>query len=623
LPSRCGHDTLPREVRSWFIDNLRNTVPGLLSGLLCIVFLKLSTLYQYQVLLKFQKVVEEPHLENALLIIIWGLFSLPPRKWQPWVCGGFLLLAQAVAFLDVTYYRFFKDLPSLHLLPTWFQADEAGQSLSSVVTTQDAGLVVPLLLFPLLCLGGICRLERERERRKVAGSLIVVAGLSWFIATWFQMHPVRHEQLQRRFHNKAIGTVFGLQFYHFYDLYEWSRVQLGAEGGGLLDEELVRKVFEDSRRSSLEKTPFSGRYQGRDLILIQLESLENFAVEASYEGRPIMPFMNQARERAIHFRLFDQTHLGRSADGQFMFLNSLHPPATRPLPFAYPTNRYFGLPHLFNEAGYRTFYIEPMDPIFWNSGILSEHYGFQERLFKEDLPPENRARDLKGWGLTDFALFKKVIEIGSKVEQPYFMYVVTLMCHHPYSESSNTPVTSPPPKRLNMVRRYLRCCAARDRALKELAEELARTPRGRETVLCMVGDHDANLPTAELKKENYPIFPQNEEVPMILGSVEEILNLVPDAEMPEQPRFFGGQIDLAPTLGHVFSLNMEESVFAGWNLLATQNRGTLHARLGTWMDQAGKIQEQKGSGDSPQSDLFRVSEMVLRSDNLEVFRSGN
>jgi lipoteichoic acid synthase len=619
---RCLKVILQRKVLTRLLNILAAVVPGLLPGLLCVLLLRASAYYQYYELIGYRSPVEVPYLEYALLVVLWGLLSLPPRRWQPWVCGCLLIASQVVAFVDVAYYRFFRELPSLYLLPTWFQAGRVGSSLNTVMERADALLLLPLLVFASI-VPLIHRVGREKKRSLVAGCCVVLSGVIWFASAWNQMHPVRYEQLQRRFQNKAIGGIFGLQFYHVYDVYEWARVQLGAEGGTSVDEDLILKVLRESRASSTEDTPFKGRYKGRDCMFIQLESLENFAVEATYDGQPVMPFLKGAQDSVSHFRLFDQTHLGRSADGQFLFLNSLHPPAARPLPFTYPTNTFVALPTLFKEKGYRTFYLEPIESSFWNAGLLSTGYGFQERLFKKELPPKDRAKDVRGWGLTDFALFNKALELAQSCEEPYFMYVVTVMCHHPYSATSNAPVDFPPPKKLSMVRRYLRCCAARDKALEELAKELAKTPRGRRTVLCLAGDHDANLPVAEMKREGYPPFPEGEAVPVMIGSVEEFLKTVPESKKPEQPRFFGGQIDLAPTLGHVFSLNMEESVFVGWNLFATQNRGPQHSRIGTWMDQAGRIQEWESSGDSQESDLFRVSEMLLQSNSIETYRSRN
>jgi len=80
-------------------------------------------------------------------------------------------------------------------------------------------------------------------------------------------------------------------------------------------------------------------------------------------------------------------------------------------------------------------------------------------------------------------------------------------------------------------------------------------------------------------------------------------------------------MDLAPSLGHVFSLNMEESVFVGWNLFATQNRGPHHSRSGTWMDDTGEIRETEKESSSETIPQFEVREMLLQSDKIKDFRT--
>jgi phosphoglycerol transferase MdoB-like AlkP superfamily enzyme len=247
-------------------------------------------------------------------------------------------------------------------------------------------------------------------------------------------------------------------------------------------------------------------------------------------------------------------------------------------------------------------------------------YGFQNRFFKDDLLPEDRTRDVRGWGLTDAALFRHVLEVKQNAQEPQFMYIVTVMCHHPYSETSNVPVDFPPKKVVSMVRRYLRCASARDASLKGFLQDLASTERGRKTVVCLAGDHDANLTAAEMNLEGFPTFPEREAVPALIGSVEQFLGLEGAEKLPPLPRGFGAQMDLAPSLGHVFSLNMEESVFVGWNLFATQNRGPHHSRVGTWMDQTGRIQESEDVQNPENVDLFKVSEMLLQGDKIREFK---
>lgn len=603
----------PRE-RSW------GWALGLMPGLVTALLLKLGSWIEHTQLLKSSTPVQVNSLENFLLMVLWGVLTLIPFRHQIWFCAVFLAAHQFLSFLDLCYFHFFDDLPSLYLLPMWFQAGRTTDSVTALLVAKDALVLVPLVLY--LPVGGLlwrCRKRTPNSAR--AGSIVILLGVLMFGYSFRHLHPVRHEQLQRRFQNIALARIFGPLFYHYYDLAEWSRVQLGLEAETEVEDEQILRLINESRALSTEATPFQGLFQGRDFIFLQLEAFQYFALDSEYEGRPIMPFLQEAQNRVFTFKLFDQTHLGRSADGQFIYMNSLHPTASRPLPFTYPTNTYFGLPKMFADKGYRTIYMEPCTPSFWNADKMAENYGFQERLFTADMPPENRARDIRGWGLTDFALFKKARELGMKSSKPFFIYVVTVMCHHPYAESSNTPVDFPPKNRTSMVRRYLRCFGARDQAVKELMLELAKTERGRRTVICLAGDHDANLPDAEMRALGYPTFPEREVVTAMVGTVEDYLGLQKGQAKPKPPHSWGAQMDLAPSLGHVFSLAMEESVFVGWNLFATQNRGPYDCRIGTHMDQSGKIHDSERSGDRSVPDQFRVSEMLLQADKIEEFRS--
>lgn len=588
--------------------------------LVTVSLLVLLDTVQRKVLLGIKKPIEEPSFQWALFATLTALLAVGTRPWQRAACFAVVLAHVGAALLDATYFRFFQDLPSFHLLPTWMQATRVGDSVSNLFDGKDLLALLPLLIIGVLLLMDV-RWNSKRERDwRVPVVLLVLSAIGW-VAAWKTVHPVRHEQLQRRFQNKAIAELFGTTFYHYYDFAEWARVATGLEGGKALDRELVERVVGQSRALSTADTPVRGVYEGRDFLFLQLESLEYFAVEAEHEGRPVMPFLKQATERVSTFRLFDQTHLGRSADGQFIYLNSLHPPAARPLPFVYPNNEYYGIPWLFREEGYSTYYFEPVESSFWNAGTITISYGFQHRFFRDDLPPKNRKTDVRGWGLTDSALFEKVLESVNQSTEPYFGYVVTVMCHHPYSATSNPSVDFPPPKKTSMVRRYLRCAAGRDLAIKNLLVELSKTERGRRTVICLAGDHDANLSKAELLRLGYPVYPENETVVAMLGTVEEFLGLQESPLKKHQPRDFGGQMDLAPTLGHVFSLNMEESMFVGWNLFATQNRGPHHCRVGTVMDQNGKIQMEEEARLPEEAGLFEVSEMLLRWDKIRSFSS--
>lgn len=583
-----------------------------------VLVLKGQSTYLFHSILNLKGSVEEPSLENCLLLFLFALLSILPGRLC--VIAGIVLtlLSSVVGLIDASYYRFFKDFPSWFLLPGWRQTAKVGESLDSVFRAGDSILFLGCLL--VIVAAWLTRSAWKQSYGLKIPLVLLATSVIISIGCYHSLSAVRHEQLQRRFQNVAISKVFGPLFYHAYDSFEIARISLGLEGGEDFDPAKVAPLIQKSRSLSEADSPFLGMFQGQDLIFIQLESLEYFALNAEVDNKPVMPFLQKMAKAGFSFRLFDQTHLGRSADGEFIYLNSLHPPGNRPLPFAYPNNQFAGLPVLFTEKGYETTYFHPSDPNFWNSRSLAKAYGFQNLLFRQELPFRDKKTEKRGWGLTDKALFQRVVERAEDATNPYFFYVVTMMCHHPYKELKSEDTDFPPIDTESMVRCYLRCANLRDQSLKNLVDGLGQSERGRRTVLCLVGDHDSNIPANEKDRLGLPSFPESEAVPMVLCTVEAALSGAPLLKGTRPTENFGAQMDVAPTLGHVFALNMEQSVFLGWNLLTKQKNDSRMSRLGTWMNPIGTIKAPEDSTEVLDTSEFEVSEMLLQNDSIREMR---
>lgn len=559
----------------------------------------------------------EPRPEIATLLTFFTVLTLLPRRLSAFAGVALTAIYTGFWLFDSAYYRFFRDLPSWTLLPAWKQSVKASSSFSSVFKPTDT----LVLLAPLLVLILAIAYVRYWKGKPQHGFLLPLGCLVLSVGSWgyveYSLPAFRREQLQRRFKSMAIEQFFGPIFYHAYDTYEYLRSASKARISHPYDPQKVRALIEKSRHLSTASTPFKGMFQGRDLIFIQLESLEHFAIQAQVDGKPVMPFLHKVASEGYSFRIFDQTHLGRSSDGEFIYLNSLHPLADRTLAFTYPNNQFYGLPKLFQEKGYETVFIHPSDPTFWNARLLAKDYGFQELLYDTDLPKPDPVRDVRGWGLSDAALYSRVLDVFAQSPHPAFFYVVTLMCHHPYPDPPAVDTNFPSSQPLNMLRRYLRCCNARDQALNILVDKLAQSQRGRRAVICLLGDHDSNVDEADKAQAGYPIFPESEAVPMLLFTVEHAVTGQPMLKTQSKPpTTFGAQMDVAPSLGHVFSLPMEKSVFLGWNLFTKQPDGIRPARLGTWMDHEGHIRSPGDQSEPLTTDEFDVSDALLSEDKI-------
>ena len=94
---------------------LVSKISGTLFCFATVALLWLAGYFEHYVLLEYDHPLEVPSLEATVMLGLACLLSTLPRKMQPWACSFFVLLNQVWMFVDVTYYRFFNDLPFLIL----------------------------------------------------------------------------------------------------------------------------------------------------------------------------------------------------------------------------------------------------------------------------------------------------------------------------------------------------------------------------------------------------------------------------------------------------------------------------------------------------------------------------
>lgn len=197
---------------------------------------------------------------------------------------------------------------------------------------------------------------------------------------------------------------------------------------------------------------------------------------------------------------------------------------------------------------------------------MSARYGFEEQLFQDDLEPPGPDEEL-GWGMKDSALYERIVRRLAEGRRPFFAYLVTLNGHHPYDELEESQEELQMPERLRgtMLEDYLQINHVRDEMLGQLLRQLEQRGLSDNTVLVLVGDHDANIDKEELALLGIPGLEGNfaDTVPAVIYA-------------PGAPKFQSpgrhGQIDMAPTLLHLMGVLDAPAVFLGRNFLVERDR---------------------------------------------------
>lgn len=507
----------------------------------------------------------------------------------------------ALLLLDRLYERYFDDLPGLYLMTQISQAKAIIPSTIELLRLDDLAFVFDILLAcPLLFLMAPLGPARKRLLPVLLFPLLLA------IFQTLTMDADDRRILRLRFRNVAAVQKLGLIHYHVYDGLQIAYSRWDNVFNPFYDEKSLRELVQQSRRSIQADTPWKGRYQGKNLLIFQLESVEAFVLNLKVEGQEVTPFLNQLARRSWSGGLQDQSGQGRSSDGEFILLNSLLPPGERPLVYAYPSNYYCGLPALLAQSGYYTSYAVAYYGSFWNARYMARRYGFIKNLFREQLP--NDPEHSIGWGLSDEGLVRRLQAYWDQFPQPFFAYTVTMMGHHPYRELRPNQEQLQLSSRWDntMLGRYLQLCRERDSEWANIVTMLRQKGLWDNSVVVLVGDHDARIPHEEMALLN----PEGrfDEVDKVEQDRVFCLIHTPDGKLRGKAPRFAAQMDLAPTLLHLMGVTEKPTAMLGQNLLVPLKRKAVVSKSGYAMDADYVSLDKGGSWDT----YSRSSHTVIR-----------
>jgi len=513
---------------------------------------------------------------SALIALV--LVALPGRV-RPWVSWLTASVVTAVLFADLIHERFFGDLISIAAFASINQIGEVEASVLSLLRPGDlwfwADLPVALVLMWL-----VTRIQEGSVglRRWVAVFGAVVIGFGALGAISLRGAPAPLGQI---FHTTHLARQIGVLNLHSVDLGGFVIRDLARSG---LDENEYAEVlsfFAERRELRAGSGPFFGAARGRNLVMIQVESLQAFVVGYRVEGREVTPFLNSlAAENLLFTNVTDQTEEGRSSDSELATQVSLLPPDRGAAAFLHAANHYTALASILAEHGYETLSAVPFDGAFWNRRITHQAYGYDRNLFADAFSPGEEI----GWGLSDRDFLGQAVGRLAELTEPWCAYLLTLSLHHPFEgfpghlkeldvgEWEGTPFGN-----------YLHTMHHFDQALRGFMAGLEERGLKERTVVVLWGDHDAGFEwrsdIAEALGASHDAagWYLSQQVPLLIR-VPELAARNQALDLP------AGHADVAPTVLALLGVDPGSYAFAGRNLLGAPGTGPVVGEYRCWRD---------------------------------------
>ena len=506
-----------------------------------------------------------------------ALLLLPVRlrRWTAWmVTAG----VTALLFGDVIHERFFGDLGSMAALRSIGQLGQVGDSVLSMIRVGDLWFWADLAVAPLLLLAAASHTAAVAARRRWmlagAAAALVVGLLGVAVLD-------RSISVRQVFHTTQMAHRVGVLNLHGLDVVGTAIRDVGLRRLSDGDEVEIRAFIDGRRHLRAGIGRFFGVAEGRNLVMIQVESLQSFVIGYRIGGRQVTPFLNSVAAGGLSFTaVTDQTEEGRSSDSELATQVSLLPLDRGAAAFLHADNSYTGLASVLADRGYRTVSMVPFDGGFWNRRVTHRAYGYEHSLFADDFGPG----ELIGWGLNDEDFLAQAAERLIDFPEPWCAYLLTLSLHHPFDgfpdhhkvrdvgEWEGTPFGD-----------YLHTMHLFDNALQGFVDRLDEAGLLDRTVLALWGDHDAGF---EWRPEiAAAVGAESDAAGWYLSQRVPLVIRAPGLEDAAGPRTLpAGHIDVAPTLLGLLGVDPAPFAYVGRNLLGAPGAGPVVGEYRCWQD---------------------------------------
>lgn len=329
--------------------------------------------------------------------------------------------------------------------------------------------------------------------------------------------------------------------------------------------EEVLEIVEDIQEDEVLNPKYHGIGEGKNLILVQVESLQNFVIGNEYLGKEITPNLNSLiKNDSLYFDNYYSTiGKGNTVDAEFSTFNSLYPDIEREAYTLYEQNTFYGLPWLLRDEGYKTAAFHGYKGEFWNRESAYSGQGIEEFYSMEDLDQS----DIIGMGISDISVYNQSLDIMKEFEDPFFGFIITLTNHHPYllpEELHSIDLLEEHEE--SKFGNYLQTVRYTDYAISEFIEGLKEADLYEDSIIVFYGDHhglnykmdDNGVIVSDYLDKPYD-YDEMFNIPLIIH--------IPNSGITETISTTGGCIDFLPTIANIMNLQIPHPYILGQDLV--------------------------------------------------------
>ncbi|MCP1187172.1 LTA synthase family protein [Paenibacillus sp. 1781tsa1] len=583
------------------------------------------------------------------LPLIWIGFCLIEwfaAKRRMWIYLAMNLLLSGIFFAAIMYYKYYGVIVNYHALAQVNQVTSVKSSMFS--------LLDPYYLFifaDVLITGGILvrrriklgsterpnRIPLERRARRRVASVILILSM---ILCMLNIYPNR-ASMSELTQAEQMG-ILGYEAYTILDRPD-ELVPIAH-----IDQAAIHQLKQTTQLPAIVE---QGAASGRNVIMLQLESFQNFLIGLEVDGQEITPNLNELARQNLYFpNFYQQVGQGNTSDAEFVVNTSFYTPPNGAATTVYADKALPSLPKLMAANGYQTATFHTNDVRFWNRDQLYKALGFDQYYDIDYFGTQ----DSIAFSASDEVLYSKTLDKLESMQSsgnPFYAHIISMSAHHPYTLPENkVKLTLPERYKDTLPGDYLIAQHYADQAVGQLIAGLKERGLWGNSLLVLYGDH-LGLPIYSLDREDKVVMKELYgrdytsadmiNIPLIISAP----GVTPSVQLEQ----IGGQVDILPTIAGLTGVSLEDQLHFGQDLLREGGNllperyylpsgsvlndaslfipakgygdGTHYSLADAGRQDAGQQQMDVPSEENPQISADNVPPAIVTSNNSEVSSS--
>ncbi|QMV41865.1 LTA synthase family protein [Cohnella cholangitidis] len=472
------------------------------------------------------------------------------------------LLFTLLYFTVLMYYKYYGVIVTYHALSQADKVTKVGNSTYSLMDPYYLLIfvdVIVLIAIPLWMNKKSKKIQMSLKpiSRTALSVLFIVSVALCFFSIWpnrASMNEIKQAE------------EMGILNYEVYTIFADS-----TDDAEMVEMEDITQPAIDELKgvNGVSNPQFFGANKGKNVIIIQMESFQNFLIGLKVDGQEVTPNMNKLANENFHYNHFyTMVGQGTTSDAEYVVNTSLYVPKHEPATKDNVKKDLPSLPKLLGEAGYTTATFHTNEVEFWNRRELYDAVGW-ERYYDKSFFGDG---DHVAFGASDEILYAKTFEELKNISasgRPFYAQVISMSSHHPYNIPADK-VSFKLPDNLEdtLVGRYIQAQNYSDKALGVFIDNLKQSGLWEDSIVLLYGDHQG-LPVYSLDDN------EHEAMKKLLGhdyGYADMFNIplvmhAPGVTFPAVIEKTGGQIDILPTVANLTGVSIANQIHFGQDLL--------------------------------------------------------